>query len=426
MPIYEYACPGCGSALREAGAPLRGGGLLPLLREPRRREAALGLRGGHVGPDPAPSPGAAPGRAARARAAATPAPAAAGPAASTERMARPPPSTTCGNASGAPRRGAAPSGASGSTAKGSSPPASASRCCSTRAPSRSSTSSSSTAASTSAWPSRRCPATASSSGYGRVDGRLVYVFAQDFTVFGGSLSETNARKICKVMDLAVKMGAPVVGLNDSGRRAHPGGRRLARRLRRHLPPQHPRLRGRAPDLRDHGALRGGRRLQPGHHRLQRHGEGHLVHVRDRPGRDQDRHPRGGDQGGAGRRHDPQPPLGGRPLRGRRRPRLPRPHPGAAVLPPLEQPRGGPAAPDRGPVRPGGRRPRHPRPLRPREALRHQAPRPGGGGRAALPRGARALRPERGRGLRPLRGPGGRGSWRTSRPSSPAASTSTPR
>jgi propionyl-CoA carboxylase beta chain len=54
------------------------------------------------------------------------------------------------------------------------------------------------------------------SGYGRIDGRLVYVFAQDFTVFGGSLSETNAQKICKVMDLALKMGAPVIGLNDSG------------------------------------------------------------------------------------------------------------------------------------------------------------------------------------------------------------------
>jgi propionyl-CoA carboxylase beta chain len=54
------------------------------------------------------------------------------------------------------------------------------------------------------------------SGYGRVDGRLVYVFAQDFTVFGGSLSETNALKICKVMDLAMKMGAPIIGLNDSG------------------------------------------------------------------------------------------------------------------------------------------------------------------------------------------------------------------
>ncbi len=53
-------------------------------------------------------------------------------------------------------------------------------------------------------------------GFGRIDGRLVYVFAQDFTVFGGSLSETNALKICKVMDLAMRNGAPVIGLNDSG------------------------------------------------------------------------------------------------------------------------------------------------------------------------------------------------------------------
>jgi propionyl-CoA carboxylase beta chain len=53
-------------------------------------------------------------------------------------------------------------------------------------------------------------------GYGSVHGRLVYVFAQDFTVFGGSLSETHAEKICKVMDLAMKTGAPMIGLNDSG------------------------------------------------------------------------------------------------------------------------------------------------------------------------------------------------------------------
>ncbi|MFN4256510.1 MAG: acyl-CoA carboxylase subunit beta [Saprospiraceae bacterium] len=53
-------------------------------------------------------------------------------------------------------------------------------------------------------------------GYGTVNGRLVYVFAQDFTVFGGSLSETHAEKICKIMDLAVQNGAPVIGLNDSG------------------------------------------------------------------------------------------------------------------------------------------------------------------------------------------------------------------
>src|ERR687892_2215770 len=54
------------------------------------------------------------------------------------------------------------------------------------------------------------------SGHGRIHGRVVYAFAQDFTVFGGSLSETNAAKICKVMDMAVRNGAPIVGLNDSG------------------------------------------------------------------------------------------------------------------------------------------------------------------------------------------------------------------
>jgi propionyl-CoA carboxylase beta subunit len=53
-------------------------------------------------------------------------------------------------------------------------------------------------------------------GYGRIEGRLVFVFAQDFTVLGGSLSESNAAKICKIMDLAMRVGAPVIGLNDSG------------------------------------------------------------------------------------------------------------------------------------------------------------------------------------------------------------------
>ena len=53
-------------------------------------------------------------------------------------------------------------------------------------------------------------------GYGTVNGKLIYIFAQDFTVFGGSLSETHAEKICKIMDLAVNVGAPIIGLNDSG------------------------------------------------------------------------------------------------------------------------------------------------------------------------------------------------------------------
>lgn len=65
-------------------------------------------------------------------------------------------------------------------------------------------------------------------GHGTIDGRIVYVFAQDFTVFGGSLSETFANKICKIMDQAMKVGAPVIGLNDSGgARIQEGVRSLA-------------------------------------------------------------------------------------------------------------------------------------------------------------------------------------------------------
>jgi propionyl-CoA carboxylase beta chain len=79
------------------------------------------------------------------------------------------------------------------------------------------TSSSRTAAATSGWSAGAAiPGDGVVTGSGRVDGGPVYAFAQDFTVFGGSLSETNAAKIVKIMDLAMKMGAPIVGLNDSG------------------------------------------------------------------------------------------------------------------------------------------------------------------------------------------------------------------
>jgi len=64
--------------------------------------------------------------------------------------------------------------------------------------------------------SQRIPGDGVVTGHGRIEGRTAFVFAQDFTVFGGSLSETFAEKICKVMDLAMKVGAPVIGLNDSG------------------------------------------------------------------------------------------------------------------------------------------------------------------------------------------------------------------
>ena len=63
---------------------------------------------------------------------------------------------------------------------------------------------------------KRFPGDAVVTGYGKINGRLTYVFAQDFTVFGGSLSEVVAEKVCKVMDMAMRNGAPIVGLNDSG------------------------------------------------------------------------------------------------------------------------------------------------------------------------------------------------------------------
>ncbi|WP_094546638.1 acyl-CoA carboxylase subunit beta [Petroclostridium xylanilyticum] len=65
-------------------------------------------------------------------------------------------------------------------------------------------------------PATEAPGEGVVTGYGTVDGRLVYVYAQDFTVIGGSLGEMHAKKICKVMDMAMKMGAPIVGINDSG------------------------------------------------------------------------------------------------------------------------------------------------------------------------------------------------------------------
>jgi propionyl-CoA carboxylase beta chain len=90
-------------------------------------------------------------------------------------------------------------------------------------------------------------------GYGTINGRLVFVFSQDFTVFGGSLSETHAEKICKVMDQAMKVGAPVIGLNDSG------GARIQEGVAslggyRRVPAQRDGLRRRAADLHDHGPL----------------------------------------------------------------------------------------------------------------------------------------------------------------------------
>ena len=133
-------------------------------------------------------------------------------------------------------------------------------------------------------------------GYGRIEGRLVFVFAQDFTVFGGSLSETNAAKIVKIMDTAMRVGAPVIGLNDSGgARIQEGVMSLAGYadifLRNVL------ASGVVPaDLRHHGPVRRRCRLLACHDRLHPDGEQNFLHVHHRSGRHQGRDPRRGDQG----------------------------------------------------------------------------------------------------------------------------------
>ncbi len=119
-------------------------------------------------------------------------------------------------------------------------------------------------------------------GYGRIEGRLVFVFAQDFTVFGGSLSETNAAKIVKMMDMAMRVGAPVIGLNDSGgARIQEGVKSLAGYadifLRNVLV-----VRRGAADLRHHGPLRRWSGLLARHDRLHHHGRQDLLHVHHRP------------------------------------------------------------------------------------------------------------------------------------------------
>ena len=155
-------------------------------------------------------------------------------------------------------------------------------------------------------------------GYGTIDGRPIFVFTQDFTVFGGSLGEVMAEKMCKVMDLAAKVGAPVIGINDSGgARIQEGvvslgayGDVFVRNVQ---------CSGVIPQISaDHGPVRGRRRLLAGDDRLHLHGQGDLAHVHHRPRGDQDGHRRGGRVRGAGRRDDPQLEVRRRPLRRRGR------------------------------------------------------------------------------------------------------------
>ena len=160
-------------------------------------------------------------------------------------------------------------------------------------------------------------------GHGRVDGRLVYAFAQDFTVFGGSLSETNAAKIVKVMDLAMKMGAPIVGLNDSGgARIQEGVLSLGGYadifLRNTL------ASGVVPQISAvMGPCAGGAVYSPAITDFTVMVRGIELHVRDRARRHQDRDARGSVEGRARRRDDAQREERRRAFRRRRRSRVPR-------------------------------------------------------------------------------------------------------
>jgi propionyl-CoA carboxylase beta chain len=124
-------------------------------------------------------------------------------------------------------------------------------------------------------------------GYGQIEGRLVYVFSQDFTVFGGSLSEAHAEKICKIMDLAIKNGAPVIGLNDSGgARIQEGVVSLGAYADIFL-----RNTGRSSNLCYYGSVCRRRGVLSGHYRLYFHGRTNKLYVCHRPKRAQSSHAR---------------------------------------------------------------------------------------------------------------------------------------
>ena len=125
-------------------------------------------------------------------------------------------------------------------------------------------------------------------GFGTVNGRTVFAFAKDFTVFGGSLSETHAQKIIK--DPGHGDARPRADHRPvrRRRRPHPGGRRGARRLRRGVQAQRPRLRRHPADFGDHGPVRRRRRLFAGDDRFHLHGARHELHVRHRARRGENR------------------------------------------------------------------------------------------------------------------------------------------
>ena len=124
-------------------------------------------------------------------------------------------------------------------------------------------------------------------GWGTINGRVVYVFAKDFTVIGGSLSESHARKMTKIQDMALKNRAPIIGLFDAGGARIQEGVDALGGYGEVFHPQRHGLRRHPADLGHHGPLRRRRRLFARHDRLHLHGEGHELHVRHWPRRRED-------------------------------------------------------------------------------------------------------------------------------------------
>ncbi len=108
-------------------------------------------------------------------------------------------------------------------------------------------------------------------GWGTIEGRLVYVYSQDFTVFGGSLGEVHAEKICKIMDMAMKNGAPMIGLNDSGGARIQEGVVALGGLCRYLSAQHNGFGGHPANFSNYGTMRRRRGLFPRSDRFYFHG-----------------------------------------------------------------------------------------------------------------------------------------------------------
>ena len=210
-------------------------------------------------------------------------------------------------------------------------------------------------------------------GYGTIFGRKVFVFSQDFTVFGGSPVGGVRREDLQGHGPGAQVRLPRDRHQRLGRRAHPGRRRLARRLRRDLLAQRPGLRRDPADLADHGPLRRRRRLLAGDDRLHPHGRGLVVHVHHRPRRREDGDRRGGDVRGARRRSHARVEVRRRAPRRAGRGGLPRRRPLPALVPAAVEPRAAAAATE--PADPVERE--SPEldtldPGQPEQALRHEA------------------------------------------------------